>query len=64
MTDSEWLTTIEVAKLWGVSRWTVPRYADRYGVPYRVLPSGRRRYAVAEVTRFAVLRASAVRGTQ
>ena len=46
------LTTEEAAKAIGVSRSTLIRYADRnYVTPAQVLPSGHRRWRLADLQR-------------
>jgi DNA-binding transcriptional MerR regulator len=46
------LTTAEAARAIGVSRVTLARYADRGWVePTRVLPSGHRRWRLADLER-------------
>lgn len=39
-----WLRPHEAAERWGIHRSLVWTYAQRYGVRYRVMPSGERRY--------------------
>lgn len=46
----ELLTTAQAAKAVGVSRMTLARYADKgYVTPARVLPSGHRRWRLADL---------------
>jgi hypothetical protein len=50
--DEEELTTAVAAKRVGVSRMTLIRYAEQgYVSPYRVLPSGHRRWKLSELQR-------------
>jgi excisionase family DNA binding protein len=53
MSDPEWLTASEAAKILGVSRSTIHRYVEAGILPARRLPSRVLRIRRAEVERLA-----------
>lgn len=61
MSESQrWMTTVEVARAFGVSRMTVQRWADNGYLVCRTLPSGHRRFDRVSVERRASERGGAV----
>lgn len=46
---AQWLTVMEVAREWGLSRQTIYNLCAKGRLPYYTVPTGRRRFRRAEI---------------